>query len=352
MKFVFLAVDCTPFHAKSLEERPLGGTVTGVIRIAECLHALGHEVIVATPHNSPPPSIPKYLPLNQLSTIGACDVFIVIRNWKYLYNIPFTCKKRFYWTGDSYDFPGTIGIGDPRFYREIDGLLLVSRWQAETLCSSSGFPIVKTWVLQNGIHISDFSSKEQKHRKRLIYSSLPHRGLVYLPRIFSEIKKIHPDAELHIYGSFERNSPNWMVDNNGGEITRQLKELGGEIHGSIPQKQLAREFMQAAILAYPCCFEETSCITAMEAQAAGCAIVTTDIGALKETVGEAGILIHEKPGSEEYYKKYIAAVDLLLSDDEIFKTLSQNGLERAKRFTWEKAAQNLLEYLRIFHRLI
>jgi hypothetical protein len=30
-----------PFHAKSLNERPLGGTETGVIRLSEALESLG-----------------------------------------------------------------------------------------------------------------------------------------------------------------------------------------------------------------------------------------------------------------------------------------------------------------------
>ena len=101
MKFVFLAADCTPFHANSLEERPMGGTVTGVIRLSQCLQKLGHEVIVATLYENPPPSKPKYIHISQLDAVQPSDVFIIIRDWRYVLPPTIICKKRFFWTGDS-----------------------------------------------------------------------------------------------------------------------------------------------------------------------------------------------------------------------------------------------------------
>jgi glycosyltransferase involved in cell wall biosynthesis len=354
MKFVFLAVDCTPFHSKSLEDRPLGGTVTGVIRLSEYLSSIGHEVIVITSHENPSPSKPQYLHFSQMSTIQSCDVFIAIREWKHLFNPPFFAKKRFFWTGDSYDFPSTIGIGDQRFIQLVNGVFVVSRWQAEALCHASGFPLYKTWILRNGVHLPFFKGEEQRRRKRLIYSSLPHRGIIYLPQIVRALQEKHPDIELHIFGSVDRNASDWNPNINTSSsqrISDLFKGINCTVHGSIPQKELAREMMKSTVLAYPCNFEETSCITAMEALAAGCVVVTTDIGALKETVGEAGILIQEKPGSEAYFKKYIEAVDRVLCDDVYFDTLSHFSQERAKDFTWEKTGQSLIDYLRIFHHL-
>ena len=46
MKFLFVPGSTLPFHGKTLDERPLGGTETGAIRLAECLDELGHEVHV------------------------------------------------------------------------------------------------------------------------------------------------------------------------------------------------------------------------------------------------------------------------------------------------------------------
>ncbi len=75
---------------------------------------------------------------------------------------------------------------------------------------------------------------------------------------------------------------------------------------------MAREFMKSAILCYPNTFAETSCITAMEAQAAGCAIVTSKLAALPETVANAGIMIEGEPGSPAYLDSFSTAVDVFL----------------------------------------
>lgn len=361
MRIVILAVDCPPFHAKSLDERPLGGTITGAIRLAEDLQNRGHEVTVVTNFKDPPPSSPKYVPYEKLSTLELCDVFIVVRGWSRIYYSPFykRFKKRFLWTGDGYGSLYTIGMGDKRVIKDYDGLLGVSNWHIETLCQKSGFPKTKTWVIRNGVHLPYFEGQETRHRKRLIYSSLPHRGLIFLPHIFDDLKKKHPDLELHVFGSFDRNSEEWApgIKRDPNPIYEKalshLKETAGcTFHGSILQKDLAREYMKSAILTYPCNSDvETSCITAMEAQAAGCAIVTSDIGALKETVGNAGILIPEEPGSKAYLSKFIEVTDRILSDDALFNKLSQISLEQAKKLSWTRTADSLLSYLKLIHNL-
>lgn len=49
MKITFVADACVPFHGRTLEEQPLGGTETAVIRLAAALSERGHEVTVFTP---------------------------------------------------------------------------------------------------------------------------------------------------------------------------------------------------------------------------------------------------------------------------------------------------------------
>ena len=55
------------------------------------------------------------------------------------------------------------------------------------------------------------------------------------------------------------------------------------MHGRVNQQQLAEAMLGAGVWFYPTWFSETSCITAMEAQAAGLRIVCPPIAALAET---------------------------------------------------------------------
>jgi glycosyltransferase involved in cell wall biosynthesis len=68
------------------------------------------------------------------------------------------------------------------------------------------------------------------------------------------------------------------------EIYNELKSLPNTVYSEpIDHKQLATEFKKACILLYPNIWEETSCVTLIEAMRSGCYPIISDIGALPET---------------------------------------------------------------------
>ncbi|MFN8392696.1 MAG: glycosyltransferase family 4 protein [Bdellovibrionota bacterium] len=349
MKFVFIPQSCIAFHAHTLDERPLGGIETAVIRLAAALDSLGQDVTVMTPVENPPLSQPLYLPFRALQDLGPTDVLIAVRDWQPLL-LPLKAKRRLFWTGDSYDQAQSVGIGDRRVQRAVDWFCAVSGWHAETICAASGFPSEKTYLLQNGIHPEYFTGSEARVRKRLIYSSTPYRGLQHVPGMYRQLKQKHPELELKVfsgYGVYAGSGPPAAALKEYEVLKSELESMPGcSVVGSVTQIQLAREMMRASLLFYPNTFEETSCITAMEAQAAGCAIVTSKKGALPETVGDAGILIDGEPGSAVYQSQFLDAADRLLSDDALFDSLSSAGLSRAKGFGWQTRAEQLVSFLR------
>lgn len=343
MKFAFFASNIVPIHAHTLRERALGGTETGVIRLAEALDRLGHDVTVFTPHENPPESKPKYLPLKAIEAAEKVDIFVTIRDWIPLfYKIP--ARKRFLWTGDSYDQFMNYGIGDRRVSGVMDALLTVSEWQADQLSEKSGFPREKCWKLGNGLELDFFKGSESKGRKRLLYSSTPHRGLRHIPRLFAELKKKHPEAECHIFSSLK------IYDQDSDpQAEKTLAELKQQpdvtIHGSVKQEQLAREFMKSSVLFYPCEFEETSCITAMEAMASGCVVLSSKLGALPETVGDAGVLVKGLPGTADYDSAFLAAADRLLSDEVYYQGFAKRGRSKAESLSWQSIAERFISFI-------
>lgn len=354
MKFLFLSTDLRPIHAKMLDERPVGGGPASIIRLSEALSQLGHEVYVVTSLENPPSSNPVYIPLKDLPKIGQVDVLMAVRGWWNILFHPVPHRKCLFWTGDSIYNPKTLGIGDKRVIFVINALLPKSQWLGKSLCEISGFPQEKTWPLPNGIYLPNFEGEEKRSRKRLIYSSTPARGLGYLLDLFVPLKIKHPELELHVFSSFDRLSETWPpkknLDDPFHHLLEKAKTLPGcYLHKSILQKDLAREFMKSAVLAYPTDFEESCCNTTLEAMAAGCPIVTTDLASLPETVGDAGILIKGSPTKKDYSEKFIQAVDRLLTDDDLFQNLSAKGLERAKSCSWLNRAQDLLYYLKSVH---
>ena len=198
MKIAFYPLSCVPFHGGTLKEKPLGGIETAVIHFSEALASLGHEVYVLSPLKSFPPSnlknpktqVPKvvYLNFKEKLNLPSIDVLIVVRDLKGLLE-PIKARKRFLWMGDAATNRHTLGIGDRRFIDRMDGAFFVSEWQRETVCTSSGLPLEKAFILRNGVDLQLFAGEEERVRKRLIYASNPQRGLIGLPRIFFKAEK-------------------------------------------------------------------------------------------------------------------------------------------------------------------
>ena len=349
MKILFCPRATVPFHGNSLLEKPLGGLEASVIHLAKALDDLGHEVIVLSEIECPPQTKPLYLPHTQGEKIGPLDVFIGIRDW-HTVCIPNSAKRRFFWTRDAYTNPLSIGIGDKRVVDKIEASFFSSEWHRQTICMTSHFPLEKAKLLRDGVFLKLFEGSEKRARRRLIYAAHPQRGLSYLAIIFLKLKEKYPDLELHIFNNVASNDPSWpplvSSDKANSAILNIFRALPGcFVHGTVLQHVLARELMKSAIFTYPCNVEETSCTIAKEAQAAGCALLTSNLGAMRETVGNSGLLISGVPGSEDFIEKYLTALDQLLADDELFHKLSQNSLKRASIFDWKVQAQEFLKHI-------
>jgi len=352
MRFTIYPQSCVPIHAGSIEERPLGGIETAIIRVGEALHARGHSVTIYTTHTDPPASEPLYEHLSKASDMSECDVFICVREWiPLLSDIP--SKVKLFWTGDAADQVQSFGIGDRRVAKRIDGFLAVSDWHAQNIAEESGFPHNKIHVIRNGIHLPLFSSPQKRQNKSLIYSSTPFRGLALLPTIFEAVYKEHPDATLNVYSGIDV-----YKSKNESAYLNQLSEKykpvfdsltamdGVTVHGNVTQPELAKAFLQSQILCYPNIFPETSCISIMEAQAAGCVPVTSNLAALPETVGEAGVLVDGEPGSDAYIQSFIEVLNALLTDQDRLSELSLLASTRAKQqHSWQIVAERLERYL-------
>lgn len=349
MKILFYPYNCTPFHGHTLEEKPLGGVETGVIRLARALDRLGHDVTVLTTFPRPPTSCPRYIPIEKAKSVGEVDLLIAVRSWEAFWD-PLPAKKRLLWTGDSYTNSHTFGLGDPRIVSLFDTLLCVSNWQAKALCKTSGFPTTRVFILRNGIDLNEFMSEEKRVRKRLIYTSNPQRGLVYLPIIFLRLKMRHPELELHIFSNaalFDMQWPPLIASDPYHlallNIFRDLPDC--HVRGTHLQNQLAKELKKSAVFAYPCNVLETSCISVMEAQAAGCAVVTSGLGALQETVDNGGIVVDGEPGSDIFLDTFTESVHRILKDDNYFHELSEKALKQSQENDWSSRAKDLIDYV-------
>jgi len=216
----------------------------------------------------------------------------------------------------------------------------------------------KILQVRNGIDFESFppGPVEGRDPRRVIYSSCPSRGLKTVLDVWPVVRAAVPDATLHVYYGFENWERSAARDGNAEAIAAiaalklQLARTEGvEFHGRTNPRQLAEHFRRASVWVYPVWFHETSCITAMQAQAAGLRIVSSARAALSETVADRGVLLTEDPHSEAYRAAFTAATIAALRSDPTEAERASLRAYAARHFDLPRLA---VEFAALFHGLL
>ena len=105
-----------------------------------------------------------------------------------------------------------------------------------------------------------------------------------------------------------------------------------ETLGYVPENELIDLYRRAAVFYFPSLHEGFG-LPILEAMAAGCAVVTSDVYAIPEVTGEAAVLCN--PHDVDAHVENITE----LSDGEDQRqALASRAIRRAAEFTWEKTA--------------
>lgn len=166
-------------------------------------------------------------------------------------------------------------------------------------------PDEKIAVIPNGMNFDLFNQDIKKDPMLLVNTSSPDRSMDVLPELFMRVKKEVPEARLKwAYGwdifdnSYQDNSQmmEWKK-----KIVKSMNEAGIEDMGRLSQEECAKLYLEGHILAYPTEFAEIDCITVKKAQACACFPITTDFGALEESV-QYGIKIHSPKTKDNWVR--------------------------------------------------
>jgi glycosyltransferase involved in cell wall biosynthesis len=114
--------------------------------------------------------------------------------------------------------------------------------------------------------------------------------------------------------------------------------------GYVSDMERQRLFAEASVLTLPS-LEEGFGITALEAMTVGLPVVASNGGALPEVVADAGILV-----DPEDVQGLSAALERVLSDSELRRSMSDKGVARSERFSWASSAERLYDAYRGAHR--
>lgn len=148
-----------------------------------------------------------------------------------------------------------------------------------------------------------------------ISTSSYDRGLEHLLKIWPDVKRAVPQAELHVaYGwqlfvRFYSNNPasmGWKA-----KMDEMMKAEGIIHHGRLPQAKLKELMEQCGLWTYSQHFGEINCISGLKAQMFGAIPITIDYAAIQTTV-KFGVKIrgdiYEKEVRETYKNELIRAL--------------------------------------------
>jgi glycosyltransferase involved in cell wall biosynthesis len=252
-------------------------------------------------------------------------------------------KTNVLWQHLSYDQYNCQLMQDESFVNSIQHFVYVSNWQLKQY--QQRFPIhnVNNHVIKNAIDPIVFKEKP-KDKIRLIYTSMPNRGLDVLLDAFEMLNR--NDVELTIYSSTIIYGKGY-TDANAERLFNRCKSMKNVLYKGYAMNNAIRKALQEHhILAYPSTFEETSCLTAIEAGAAGCRIVTTNLGALPETCDKYATYVDYEDDKKELAKKYSAILNKTIDNyhKECYNYQKQSNWFN-NTYSWKNRTKEWKEFL-------
>ena len=324
------------------DSKGLGGSEIALVAMAKGLRAQGYRVVVYNDCGTAEGVYDgvEYRNYMNCFILPACKVFISSRQ-PGIIDQPLEAKAKWLWMHDT-----ACGFAPKteELMGRFDGIFCLSQWAREHLLEA--YPSLdpnKVIVTRNGIDLGRFTERPEKEC-RAMYSSMPNRGLeLLLEKLWPRVTKEVPEATLHLYYGFEtlEKLVSKIYINKIDDLIRKTPSVIW--HGRVGQKELADAWLRSMVWTYPTSWEETSCITAMEAQAAGCVPVTTPVGALPETVGDGGIMIYggtdQEYGDlytdEKYQDLWVDEVVKLFISKGYRDAVADRGQHHAKELGWD-----------------
>lgn len=192
-------------------------------------------------------------------------------------------------------------------------------------------PEDKIVIIPNGQDTSVFKETE-KDQMMILNTSSPDRSIDAVIKIYEEVKKQVPEAKMYwAYGwdvfddarSGDAKMRKWKQN-----IVERLDNAGIIQLGKVPQSEIANWYQKANVFLYPTEFAEIDCISVKKAQLAGCNVVTTDFGALEESV-QFGTKIHSNKTKDNWNPP--GQISFAVEDEDMLKEFVEETVKALKK---------------------
>ena len=260
-------------------------------------------------------------------------------------------RKNILWLHHFVNMSEVQNIKSKDYFDKIDYFIFNSHWNYEKYRYKFNIPESQSVVLPNAIEEID-NKKKPTGKINLIYHTTPWRGLEVLLNVFEKLN--FKDVNLNVCSSTIIYGKNFfeISDKKYEKIYQRCRDMKNVNYlGYQKHNELLKLLQKTHIFAYPSCWIETSCISAIEAMAAGCQVVTSNLGALYETCSPFAKLVHFNQNLNIFEKSY--EIELSNSIKNYWSVENQKKLENQSQvinqnYNWKNRSNEWIEFLKKF----
>ena len=261
-------------------------------------------------------------------------------------------KVNILWQKNSYDQPNLYPwFKNKANHHKYDWYVFNSHWNHEKFRMMFGLPTEKCIVIKNGVDKIEQSKPYQKGQPiKIIHQNTPWRGLSILLGAMQLVK--NPLITLDVYSSCEVYGKDFMDKNDKDyeALYDQAKSLPNVNYiGYKPNEYIRENIKNYNMYVYPSIFEETSCISLLEAMSAGLYSIVTNYGALFETGAEFPMYIPYDSNYKALAEKFAYGIDAAsatLHEKVIQDHLTTQASYTQFYYSWNKQAASWTNFLK------
>ena len=255
-------------------------------------------------------------------------------------------------------YPHFLTPESARYYGQIDQavrstehIIAVSESTKQDVIKLLGVPEKKITVIYEAANpLFRQMDLEDARRHARVHYGLDEDFILFVSTI--EPRKNLPalmQAYRNLREKYKRNEKLVLAGSRGWlseEVYATVERLDLADHvrflGRVPTEHLVYLYNAARMLVHPSFYEGFG-LPPLESMTCGTPTVVSNVSALPEVVGDASILINPHDIDE-----LTVSMWRVLTDEDLRASLIEKGLKRAKKFSWERAAQETLD---VYHRV-
>lgn len=233
----------------------------------------------------------------------------------------------------------------PLSIKSADKIIAVSHDIKKHLLSQMTIPEQKIQVVYEGVDMT-------MNKDSGTMPMFPKPYILFLSTLF-KYKKLDRLLMAFVLLKKDYNIPHFLVvvgRDPKGEIKNlkrivERERLSEQIifAGVLPHNEIEAVYKNADVFVYPSAVESFG-LPVLEAMACGTPVVASNRMSVPEICGDAALIV-----DPDNVMELADAIYRAVTDETLRKTLARKGLERVRKFTWKKAAQETIEVFKEIH---